>query len=92
MHALTHLFQDILDSVEALIKKHEDFEKLLEAQEEKVNAVDHFAQKLMAAEHYDTVAIANRRDGVLQRCVSLSYSQFICLVFNFACLQTALGL
>ena len=36
-----------------------------------MNAVDHFAQKLMAAEHYDTVAIANRRDGVLQRCVSL---------------------
>ena len=70
-HTHTHTFQDTLDSVEALIKKHEDFEKSLEAQEEKVNAVDHFAQKLMAAEHYDTVAIANRRDGVLQRCVSL---------------------
>ena len=70
-HTHTHASQDTLDSVEALIKKHEDFEKSLEAQEEKVNAVDHFAQKLVAAEHYDTVAIANRRDGVLQRCVSL---------------------
>ena len=52
-HARTHSFsQDTLDSVEALIKKHEDFGKLLEAQEEKVNAVDDFAQNLMAAEHY----------------------------------------
>ena len=66
--------QDTLDSVEALIKKHEDFEKSLEAQEEKVNAVQHFAQKLMAAGHYDTVAIANRRDAVLQRCVPITVS------------------
>lgn len=28
---------DSLDSVEALIKKHEDFEKSLAAQEEKIN-------------------------------------------------------
>ncbi len=56
-----------MDSVEALIKKHEDFEKSVEAQEEKIHALNQFAQKLMAAGHYDAVAIGNRRDAVLQR-------------------------
>ena len=59
--------QDNLDSVEALIKKHMDFEKSLDAQEEKMNMVDQFAKKLMAAGHYASVTIANRRDSVLQR-------------------------
>ena len=56
-----------MDSVEALIKKHEDFEKSLDAQEEKMNAMDHSAKKLMAAGHYASVTIASRRDSVLQR-------------------------
>lgn len=56
-----------MDSVEALIKKHEDFEKSLDAQEEKMNAMDQFAKKLMAAGHYASVTIASRRDSVLQR-------------------------
>jgi len=38
---------DSLDSVEALIKKHEDFEKSLAAQEEKIKALDIFATKLI---------------------------------------------
>ena len=38
---------DSLDSVEALIKKHEDFEKSLAAQEEKIKALDEFASKLI---------------------------------------------
>lgn len=38
---------DSLDSVESLIKKHEDFEKSLMAQEEKINALDEFATKLI---------------------------------------------
>ncbi len=59
--------QDNLDSVEALIKKHEDFEKSLDAQEEKMNAIDSVSKKLMAADHYASLAIANRRDAVLQR-------------------------
>ena len=38
---------DSLDTVESLIKKHEDFEKSLSAQEEKINALDEFATKLI---------------------------------------------
>jgi len=59
--------QDNLDSVEALIKKHEDFEKTLDAQVDKMNSVDLVANKLMASDHYAAIAIANRRDSVLQR-------------------------
>ena len=33
--AIVHTVQDSLDSVEELLKKHEDFEKLLTAQEER---------------------------------------------------------
>ena len=64
---LSFVFQDNLDSVEALIKKHEDFEKTLDAQEEKMNSLNLFAQKLMAAAHYDAVSIGKRRDAVLMR-------------------------
>ena len=32
---IVHIVQDSLDSVEELLKKHEDFEKLLAAQEER---------------------------------------------------------
>ena len=53
--------------MEALIKKHEDFEKSMDAQEEKMNALEQFAKKLMTADHYASVSIANRRDAVLQR-------------------------
>lgn len=56
-----------MDSVEALIKKHEDFEKTLDAQEEKMNSLNQFAEKLMVANHYDAVAIGKRRDTVLMR-------------------------
>ena len=38
---------DSLDSVEAMMKKHEDFEKSLAAQEEKIKALDEFATKLI---------------------------------------------
>lgn len=38
---------DSLDAVEHLIKKHEDFEKSLLAQEEKISALDEFATKLI---------------------------------------------
>ena len=67
-----------MDSVEALIKKHEDFEKTLDAQEEKMNSLNQFAQKLMVANHYDAVAIGKRRDTVLMRykiCCNFSISR-----------------
>merc|ERR1711997_1037168 len=43
---------DSLDSVEALIKKHEDFEKSLAAQEEKIRALNELASKLIEGQHY----------------------------------------
>lgn len=58
---------DSLDSVEALIKKHEDFEKSLAAQEEKIKLLDDFATKLIQNEHYAHDDIAVRRDQLLMR-------------------------
>ncbi|XP_067662527.1 spectrin alpha chain-like isoform X1 [Haliotis asinina] len=58
---------DSLDSVEALIKKHEDFEKSLAAQEEKIKALDEFATKLIESEHYASDEVAARRDQLLRR-------------------------
>ena len=59
--------QDSLDSVEALIKKHGDFEKSMEPQGEKLNTLEQFAQKLINEGHYESTAVASRRDAVLQR-------------------------
>lgn len=58
---------DSLDSVEALIKKHEDFEKSLAAQEEKIKALDEFATKLIEGQHYATDDVAQRRQALLER-------------------------
>jgi spectrin alpha len=57
---------DSLDSVEALIKKHEDFEKSLAAQEEKIKALDEFATKLIESQqqHYAQDDVAQRRSLV----------------------------
>ncbi|XP_076454932.1 LOW QUALITY PROTEIN: spectrin alpha chain-like [Babylonia areolata] len=58
---------DSLDSVEALSKKHDDFEKSLAAQEEKIKALDEFATKLIEGEHYASEDVAQRRDLLLRR-------------------------
>jgi spectrin alpha len=58
---------DSLDSVEALIKKHEDFEKSLAAQEEKIKALDEFATKLIEGQHYAAEDVAERRALLLER-------------------------
>lgn len=55
---------DSLDSVESLLKKHEDFEKSLAAQEEKINALDEFATKLIEGQHYAADDVARRREAV----------------------------
>jgi len=62
---------DSLDSVEALIKKHEDFEKSLAAQEEKIKALDEFASKLIEGQHYAAEDVSQRRALLLQRRNSL---------------------
>ncbi len=56
-----------LDGVEALIKKHEDFDKAINAQEQKINALNSFAEQLINADHYDGPAIGDKRDQVLER-------------------------
>ncbi|TKR73840.1 hypothetical protein L596_021099 [Steinernema carpocapsae] len=58
---------DSLDSVESLIKKHEDFEKSLAAQEEKIHALDEFATKLIQGQHYAADDVARRREALLER-------------------------
>ncbi|VEN43034.1 unnamed protein product [Callosobruchus maculatus] len=58
---------DSLDSVEALMKKHEDFEKSLAAHEEKIKALDEFATKLIDGEHYAADDVAQRRAMLLER-------------------------
>lgn len=58
---------DSMDAVESLIKKHEDFEKSLAAQEEKINALDEFATKLIQGQHYAADDVAKRRQALLDR-------------------------
>ena len=53
--------------MEALIKKHEDFEKSLAAQEEKIRALDEFATKLIEGQHYAAEDVAERRALLLER-------------------------
>ena len=61
--------------MEALIRKHGDFEKLLDAQEEKINALDETATTVMLADHYDMQNNTRRRATVTEWyytfCVSL---------------------
>ena len=67
------MLQDSLDSVEALIKKHQDFEKSLAPQGEKLNALEVFSQKLLAEGHYESEAVVTRRNTVVQRYVCVNY-------------------
>jgi spectrin alpha len=58
---------DSLDAVESLLKKHENFEKSLTAQEEKINALNEFAIKLIEGPHYASDDVARRRESLLNR-------------------------
>lgn len=55
------------DNVESLIKKHEDFDKAINSQQEKIATLENFADQLIKADHYDGPAIARKRDQVLNR-------------------------
>ena len=55
------------EGVESLIKKHEDFDRAINAQEEKISAVVSFADQLEANNHYDTEGIENKKSQVLSR-------------------------
>lgn len=45
---------DSADNVESLIKKHEDFDKAIASQQEKINGLGTVAGQLVNAQHYDS--------------------------------------
>lgn len=55
------------DNVEALIKKHEDFDKAINGHEEKIAALQVLADQLTAQNHYASEQIDNKRKQVLER-------------------------
>ena len=55
------------DNVEALIKKHEDFDKAINGHEEKIAALQVLADQLIAQEHYASNLIDDKRKQVLER-------------------------
>ena len=50
-----------MSSVESLVKKHENFEKSLLNQEEKLGQLKEYASKLLTDDHYESPAIITRR-------------------------------
>uniref|UniRef100_G3S8T8 Spectrin alpha chain, erythrocytic 1 n=1 Tax=Gorilla gorilla gorilla TaxID=9595 RepID=G3S8T8_GORGO len=56
-----------LDSLEALMKKRDDLDKAITAQEGKITDLEHFAERLIADEHYAKEEIATRLQRVLDR-------------------------
>ena len=55
------------ESVEAAIKRHEDFDRAINAQEEKIANLQSFANTLINNDHYDQANVEDRIQGVLQR-------------------------
>uniref|UniRef100_A0A452TA37 Spectrin alpha chain, erythrocytic 1 n=1 Tax=Ursus maritimus TaxID=29073 RepID=A0A452TA37_URSMA len=56
-----------LDTLEALMKKRDDLDKALTAQENKITELDHVAERLIADDHYAKEEIAARFQRVLDR-------------------------
>ena len=55
------------DNVEAMIKKHEDFDKAIGNQEEKIESLSTYADQLMSSEHYGRNDIYTKKQEVLSR-------------------------
>merc|ERR1719232_1838767 len=55
------------DNVEAMIKKHEDFDKAIGNQEEKIESLSTYADQLIASEHYAASDIDQKKKEVLAR-------------------------
>jgi len=56
-----------LDQVEGLIKRHNDFENTLVAQDERLKAFSESASKLIDSKHFDSKNIDERRNHVLEK-------------------------
>ena len=71
--------------MESLIKKHEDFDRAINQQEEKIAALQRFADQLAESDHYDKDGIKDKREqvGKLERReivrVSLSVRVRVCV-------------
>ena len=55
------------ESVEAAIKRHEDFDRAINAQEEKIANLQTFANTLISNGHYDEANVKERIEMVLER-------------------------
>merc|ERR1719295_2432848 len=55
------------DNVEAMIKKHEDFDKAIGNQEDKIECLTTYADQLIATDHYARDDIDNKKKEVLKR-------------------------
>merc|ERR1711884_526243 len=55
------------ENVEAMIKKHEDFDKAIGNQEEKIDSLRTYAEQLMSSEHYAQADIGDKKKEVLAR-------------------------
>nr|2SPC_A Chain A, SPECTRIN [Drosophila melanogaster]2SPC_B Chain B, SPECTRIN [Drosophila melanogaster] len=54
-------------NVEALIKKHEDFDKAINGHEQKIAALQTVADQLIAQNHYASNLVDEKRKQVLER-------------------------
>ena len=55
------------EGVDAAIKRHEDFDRAINAQEEKISNLQTFANTLIANNHYDSANVQGRIAVVLER-------------------------
>ncbi|XP_043493138.1 spectrin beta chain, non-erythrocytic 5 isoform X1 [Polistes fuscatus] len=60
-----------VEEVDAQMKKHNEFEKLLVTQEEKLTALQEHGDKLLAQNHFDSPTIDKRLNEVVQRRVKI---------------------
>ena len=67
------------DNVESLIKKHEDFDKAIGSQEEKIEALTTYAEQLIASDNYAKKDIEAKEAEVLSRWQKLKEALKSCL-------------
>jgi len=59
------------EKIEMMIKKHEDFDKAINNQEEKIESLQTYADQLIASEHYAQPNIEDKKKEVLERWAKL---------------------
>lgn len=61
--------QSSVQAAENAIKKHEAFITTMDANDEKINAVLQFANRLMEENHYSADKIHKKAENITERCV-----------------------